>query len=165
VLPFNPAAPVRAVRFSKTEGATPVLDREEARRLFAALDAASGLVEQRDRAILAVMLYDLVRVSAVVRMLVRDFADHGETSWLVLREKGGRQRRLPAHHIVRDYLRGGPHGTRARDAPLFQSAPGASTKLSGRPLDRSSGLSIVKRRARRSISRARSATILFAPPA
>jgi hypothetical protein len=41
------------------EGKTPVLDREEARRLFAALDTSSALVHQRDRAILAIMLYDL----------------------------------------------------------------------------------------------------------
>jgi site-specific recombinase XerD len=153
VLPFNPAAAVRGVKLRRQEGQTPVLDRGEARRLFAALEASSALVDQRDRAILAVMLYDLVRVGAVVRMRVRDFWDQTETAWLILREKGGKQRRLPAHHIVREYLRAyldaaGLGRREHASAPLFQSAPGGATKLSGRPLDRSSVLSIVKRRCR-----------------
>jgi site-specific recombinase XerD len=153
VLPFNPATPVRTVRVSRMEGKTPVLDRGQARRLFAALDASSALVDLRDRAILAVMLYDLVRVGAVVGMRVRDFSDQDETAWLVLRDKGGRQRRLPAHHIVREYVRAylDAAGLARREhaaAPLFQSVPGAATKLSGRSLDRSSVLSLVKRRCR-----------------
>jgi integrase len=153
VLPVNPAAAVRCVRLPRQEGKTPVLDREEARRLFATLNASSTLVSQRDRALLSVMLYDLVRVGAVVRMRVRDFCEHEETSWLVLREKGGRQRRLPAHHLVREYINeylaaAGLAGREHASAPLFQSVPGGATKLSGRPLDRSSVLSIVKRRCR-----------------
>src|SRR5688572_7699122 len=71
VLPFNPAAPVRGLRLSRLEGKTPVLEREQARRLFAALERSDELVALRDRAILAVMLYDFVRVGAVVRMRVR----------------------------------------------------------------------------------------------
>ena len=86
-------------------------------------------------------------------MRVRDFYDRGETAWLVLREKGGRERRLPAHHIVRNYIRSyvdaaGLAGREQAGAPLFQSTPGASDELSGRPLDRSSVLSMVKRRCR-----------------
>jgi site-specific recombinase XerD len=151
VLPFNPAAAVRGTRVRQEEGKTPVLNREEARRLFASLEASSALIAQRDRAILAVMLYDFVRVSAVVRMRVRDFRDQQETAWLMLREKGGRERRLPAHHVVREYIRGylevADLGRREHaGAPLFQSAPGAAAQLSGRPLDRSSVLAIVKRR-------------------
>ncbi len=41
ILPFNPAPPVRTVRLCRMEGKTPVLDREEARRLFDALDAST----------------------------------------------------------------------------------------------------------------------------
>jgi integrase/recombinase XerD len=92
-------------------------------------------------------------VSALVRMRVRDYVDHEQSAWLVRREKGGRHRRLPAHHLVREYIRGylelgGLTCREHADAPLFQSAPGAATGLSGRPLDRSSVLSIVKRRCR-----------------
>lgn len=146
VLPSNPAAPVRGVRVSRSEGKTPVLEREQARRLFASLDGPD-LVMRRDRALLAVMLYDLVRVGAVVRMRVRDFLDQDGTAWLSLREKGGKERRIPAHHLVRADLRAylADVGLVERNAPLFQSAP-RGQGLSGKPLDRSSVLAIVKRR-------------------
>jgi integrase len=81
-------------------------------------------------ALLAVMLYDFVRVGAVVRMSVRDFQENGTTAWLVLREKGGKERRLPAHHLVRQYVReyldiAGLSRRELARAPLFQSLPGA----------------------------------------
>lgn len=153
VLPFNPAAAVRGVRLSREEGKTPVLERDQARRLFAALEGAPGVVARRDRAVLAVMLYGFVRVGAVVKMRVRDFQEQGESAWLVLREKGGKQRRLPAHHCIRDFVRdylaaAGLAAAEHARAPLFQSAPGRAVALSGRPLDRSSVLGIVKRRCR-----------------
>jgi hypothetical protein len=40
------------------------------------------------------MLFGLVRVGAVVRMRVRDFDDRAGEASLVLREKGGKERRL-----------------------------------------------------------------------
>ncbi|MEY4550890.1 MAG: hypothetical protein RL685_7085 [Pseudomonadota bacterium] len=153
VLPANPAAPVRGMRLTREEGKTPVLERNQARRLFVALEKDDGIVAQRDRAILAVMLYGFVRVGAVVKMLVRDFQEQEASAWLVLREKGGKERRLPAHHCVRDYVRdyleaAGLDAAKNSRTPLFQSAPGHATTLSGRPLDRSSVLGIVKRRCR-----------------
>lgn len=153
VLPSNPAAAVRGVRLSREEGKTPVLEREQARRLFASLDGANDLAGRRDRALLAVMLYDFVRVGAVVRMRVRDFQDNDGAAWLLLREKGGKERRLPAHHLVREYVHayldiaGLSRSEHAR-APLFQSAPGRAKALSGKPLDRSAVLGMVKRRCR-----------------
>jgi site-specific recombinase XerD len=152
VLPLNPAAVVRGVRLSRQEGKTPVLEREQARRLFSSLDGLEDVVVRRDRAILAVMLYDFVRVGAVVRMRVRDFQELEQTAWLILREKGGKERRLPAHHLVREYIRAyldvAELTPRHARAPLFQSAPGHSKVLSGKPLDRSAVLGIVKRRCR-----------------
>jgi hypothetical protein len=71
VLPFNPALSVRTARLVVTEGKTPVLEREEARALFAALDAAAGdgdLLALRDRAMFAVMLFGFVRVGALCKM-------------------------------------------------------------------------------------------------
>lgn len=132
---------------------SPVLEREQARRLFASLEQSAGLVELRDRAILAVMLYDFVRVGAVVRMRARDFEEQGTAAWLLLREKGGKERRIPAHPVVRDavsaYLAaGGLRGREHARVPLFQSAPGHAKSLSGKPLDRSAVLGIVKRRCR-----------------
>lgn len=152
VLRANPAAAVRGIRLSRSEGTTPIIEREQAARLFAALDRAD-LIVRRDRALLAVMLYDFVRVGAVVRMRVRDFRDEGATSWLLLREKGGKERRVPAHHLVREYLRtyldvAGLQPRADAKQPLFQSAPRRAKELSGKPLDRSAVLAIVKRRCR-----------------
>jgi integrase/recombinase XerD len=153
VLPSNPASVVRGVRLSREEGKTPVLEREQARRLFASLDGADDVVARRDRAILAIMLYGFVRVGAVVRMRVRDFREYEGAASLVLREKGGKERRLPAHHLVREYLRDYLQASGLGEladgrAPLFQSAPRRSRTLSGKALDRSAVLGIVKRRCR-----------------
>jgi integrase/recombinase XerD len=151
VLVANPAASVRGLRLSREEGKTPVLEREQARRLFASLEDGADVIAWRDRAVLAVMLYGFVRVGALVRLRIGDFQEHGDSAWLVLHEKGGKERRLPAHHLVREYLRGyldasGLGELAARRAPLFQSAPRRAKALSGKPLDRSSVLGIVKRR-------------------
>jgi integrase len=152
VLSANPAACVRGVRLSRAEGKTPVLEREQARRLFAFLNS-TDVVGLRDRALLGIMLYDFVRVGAVIRMRGRDFQDHDDaaTAWLVLSEKGGKQRRLPAHHLVREDVRAylAAAGLRGREhamEPLFQSAPRGARTRSGKPLDRSSVLAMVKRR-------------------
>ena len=149
-LPSNPAASVRTPRLVVREGKTPVLERGQARALFASLEEldAGDLLALRDRAIFAVMLFGFVRVGAVVKMLVRDFED-GDNAWLVLHEKGGRERRIPCHHKTRDYLRSYMLAAALQPssrAPLFQSAPGRSRAFTGAALDRRAVLRIVKRR-------------------
>lgn len=151
----NPARSVRTPRLVVTEGKTPVLEREEARRLFAALDAQAqlgDLLAFRDRALFAVMLFGLVRVGAAVRMQLRDFEDEGPHAWLCLHEKGGKERRIPCHHQARAYLRAyvevAGFAARSRE-PLFQSAPRRSSRtrqLSGRPLTGGAVWDAVKRR-------------------
>ena len=152
VLKANPATSVRTPRLVVREGKTPVLERVEAKALFASLDAADvGDVRAlRDRAVFAVMLFGFVRVGAVVKMRVRDFED-GDNAWLILHEKGGRERRIPCHHKTRDYLRAyvlaaGLEPTSG--VPLFQGAPRRSRALCGLPLDRRTVLRIVKRRCK-----------------
>jgi site-specific recombinase XerD len=152
VLKTNPATSVRTPRLVVREGKTPVLERVEARALFASLDAADAgdVLALRDRAVFAVMLFGFVRVGAVVKMLVRDFED-GDNAWLVLHEKGGRERRIPCHHKTRDYLRlyiQAAGLAPASRVPLFQSAPRRSRALSGLPLDRRAVLLLVKRRCK-----------------
>jgi integrase len=76
VLRVNPAAAVRGPRHAVQEGKTPVLERDQARRLLEVLDG-DDLRTLRDRALIAVMLFGFVRVGAVVKMRVRDFDDAG----------------------------------------------------------------------------------------
>jgi site-specific recombinase XerD len=147
VLSVNPAAAVRGPRLVVHEGKTPVLERDEARALFESIDG-DDLVSLRDRALIAIMLFGFVRVGAVVKMRVRDFDDARE-AWLVLHEKGGKDRRIPAHHLVRGYVRAyveaAEFAPRSK-APLFQSAPRHGGVLSGKAMQRGDVLTMVKRR-------------------
>jgi len=154
VLPFNPALSVRTARLVVTEGKTPVLEREEARRLFAMLNTAAeggDLLALRDRAMFAVMLFGFVRVGALCKMQVRDFEDESAAASLVLHEKGGKERRIPCHHQTREYLRAYVQAAgfepRAR-VPLFQSAPGRAGTLSGKVITSGKVWDAVKRRCK-----------------
>jgi site-specific recombinase XerD len=149
VLGFNPAAAVRGPRHVVREGKTPVLERDEAKRLLDSLDGAD-VGSLRDRAILGTMLFGFVRVGAVVRMRVKDFQDEGAGAWLVLHEKGGKHRRIPAHHLVREYLQAYLTAAGFDDpkskAPLFQTIPRRSSALSGHGMRREDVWGMVKRR-------------------
>lgn len=148
VLPVNPAASVRGPRYTVHEGKTPVLERDEARRLLDSIDR-EDIASLRDRAIIAIMLFGFVRVGAVVTMRVRDFDDERGEAWLALREKGGKARRIPAHHLVRSYVRAYLDATDLAPRspkPLFQSVPRTSSALSGKMLSRSDVWAMVKRR-------------------
>jgi site-specific recombinase XerD len=154
VLEHNPARSVRTPRLVVREGKTPVMDRDQGRRLFASLDAAAATGDQRvlrDRALMALMLYGFVRVGAAVAMRVRDFEDEGEHANLVLHEKGGKERRIACHHKTREYLRAYIQAAgfepRAKVA-LFQTAPRRSSALTGDAMTIDDALRAVKRRCR-----------------
>jgi site-specific recombinase XerD len=143
----NPIASVKGPRHSVDEGKTPVLEAAEARALFASI-TGTDVVSLRDQAVLSIMLFGFVRVSAVVKMRVGDFEDTRD-GWLVLREKGGKDRRIPCHHVAREHLRAyllagalEPGG----DAPLFQTAPRHTPALSGLRMSRQDVWKMVKRR-------------------
>jgi integrase/recombinase XerD len=147
----SPIASVKAPRYSVDEGKTPVLEAKEARALFEAI-AGSDVVSLRDKALLSVMLFGFVRVGAVVKMRVADFDDTRE-GWLVLHEKGGKERRIPAHHLVREAVRAyllaaGLAADSDSGAPLFQTSPRHSAALSGRPMSRQDVWKMVKRRCK-----------------
>ena len=151
VLPSNPALSVRTPRLVVDEGKTPVLEREEARALFASLEGETDILTLRDRALFAVMLFGFVRVGAAVKLAVRDFQDEGEDAWLMLHEKGGKERRIPCHHQTRAYLREyiAVAGFEARSRePLFQGAPRRSAALDGTALSENAAWKVVKRRCK-----------------
>ena len=103
VVPFNPANSVKGPSYKIKKGKTPVLSREETKRLIASIemDTLKGL---RDRALVGVMLYSFARVGAVIGMKVRDYERHGHRATLRLHEKGGKEIEVPAHHNVQEYV-------------------------------------------------------------
>jgi integrase/recombinase XerC len=97
IVPINPATSVRGPKHDIIRGTTPILTPAEARRLLDCIDI-SNIVGLRDRALIALMLYSFARVSAALSMRVSDYFPVGERWWIRLREKGGKQHEMPAHH-------------------------------------------------------------------
>jgi integrase/recombinase XerD len=103
VLDVNPAHAVRGPKYSQMKGKTPVLDREEARALIAAIDTSS-LTGLRDRALIGVMVYTFARVGAVLQMNVEDYFSQGRRGWVRLHEKGGKEAEAPCIPKLETYL-------------------------------------------------------------
>ena len=91
VLAINPAHAVRGPKHVIKRGKTPVLSEEQARRLLASIKHTKTiksedgsdkevpwLVGLRDRALIGVMVYSFVRISAVVAMEVEDYFANGK---------------------------------------------------------------------------------------
>jgi site-specific recombinase XerD len=149
VIRGNPADAVKGIRQTVTEGQTPIVERDDARKLFESL-SAKDTATLRDRAMLAVMLFGGVRVSAAVRMRLGDFEDGARPS-LKLREKGGKERRIACHDVTQDYLReylAAAVLPAARDAALFPGAPGALRGKPPAPMTRQAAWQMVKRRCK-----------------
>jgi site-specific recombinase XerD len=146
LLERNPAEPVKGPKHVVDEGSTPILTAEEARAFIEGLPTAS-IKDKRDKAIIGVLTYTFARVSAVVRMKVKDYFRAGNRWKVRLQEKGGKRRDVPLHHKAKDYLDAYLEAAGIEEGvPLFQTI-GRSKELTGRPLSRTSVLRMVKARA------------------
>lgn len=148
-VPFNPAAGVRGPRYSIKKGKTPVLSAEDTRRLLDSIDT-SHVVGLRDRALIGIMVYSFARVSAVVKMKVRDYYPNGKRYWIRLHEKGGKFHEVPAHHTAEKYLDeyiDAAGIASERNKPLFRTTRGQSRTLTDNQLSRFDAYQIIKRRA------------------
>ena len=128
VLDSNPAHAVRGPKYSQKKGRTPVLDRDEARSLIAAIDTGS-LTGLRDRALIAIMIYTFARVGAALKMNVGDYFSQGRRGWVRLHEKGGKEHEAPCVPKLETYLDEyiAAAGIAAdKDGPLFRTT-GRST--------------------------------------
>lgn len=148
IVAVNPAHSVRGPKHVVKQGKTFVLSAENARQLIDSIEKGN-IIGLRDRALVAVMIYALARVSAVINMNVEDYHMQGNRRWFRFHEKGGKVHEVPVNHnaeaIVDEYLRtaGIEH---AKKAPLFRSISRSRT-LSDKPMTRSDVLRMVKRRA------------------
>lgn len=149
IVPVNPAASVRAPRYSQKKGKTPVLSGKEARRLLDSIDT-SHVVGLRDRALIALMTYSFARVSAAVNMNVSDYYANGKRYWIRLHEKGGKFHEVPVHHnaeqYLDEYLEAAGIG-REKNAPLFRTARGKTRTLNANRMSRQDAFYMVRRRA------------------
>jgi site-specific recombinase XerD len=128
VMESNPAHSVRGPKHVVRKGRTPVLNREEAQALLAAIDTGS-LTGLRDRALIGTMIYTFARVDAVLQMNVGDYYTQGRRGWVRLQEKGGKECEAPCHHkleiLLDDYIAAAGIAGDA-DGPLFRTT-GRST--------------------------------------
>ena len=152
VLPSNPAAAVRGPRQIVKRGKTPVLTAAEARGLLESIDS-STLIGLRDRALLGLLVYGFARVSAALAMRVAAYYTQGQRSFFRLHEKGGKYLVIPAHHQAQawtdEYIAGAGLAADPK-GPLFPSA-GRGRGWgggSGRAMNRTEALKMIKRRAR-----------------
>ena len=149
VMASNPAHAVRGPKYTQKKGKTPVLTPGEARELLDAIDIES-VVGQRDRALIALMVYSFARVGAVLGMRVEDFYVQGRRGWVRLHEKGGKQHEMPTHHNLDKYLEayiaaaaiGGD-----RKGPLFRTTRARSGKLTDHAMLQSDVWRMIRRRA------------------
>ena len=148
ILPANPASSVRGPKYSIKRGKTPVLTAEEARQLLDAIETDT-LIGLRDRALIGVMVYSFARVTAAVLMRIEDYLQAGKRWKFRFIEKGGKYNEVFAHHNAEAYLDAYLDAAGIREekkGPLFRTID-RKQELSLRPMHRTDGLRMVKRRA------------------
>lgn len=148
VMVLNPALSVRMERFSVTEGKTPAITTDQARRLLKSIDCRTP-ADFRDKAVVATLIFTAARAGAVAKLRVRDLVDEGGQYVLKFHEKGGKQRTIPVRfdlqQLLLDYLAIADPLRNQKDAPLFRSLEANGT-LSARPLNGVNICRMMKRR-------------------
>jgi integrase/recombinase XerD len=120
-----------------------------ARRLIRPIptDTVVGL---RDRTLIGLMIYTFARVSAGVRMNVKDVYQKQERLWVRLHEKGGNHHEMPCQHNLKDWLKEYIEVAGIgddKDGPLFRTVDRKTRRLGSTRLDRQRAWAMVKRRA------------------
>jgi len=160
ILAANPATLVRGPKHKTKKGKTPVLSAEETRTLLDSIETereekdgirTPDLRGLRDRALIATLVFQVARVSAVLKMKVQDYFPDGKRWRVRFHEKGSKYHELPAHLTAEEYLDAyiaAAGIAEDKKGPLFRSAPGASRTLSRKPLSRRNALHMIERRAK-----------------
>ena len=144
----NPVDGVKRPKANNNEGLTPALGDAQARAL---LDAppADTLKGQRDRAILATLLYHGLRREELVKLRVRDLQQREGVLHLRIEGKGDKIRFVPvaakAARLVKEYLEVAGHGDDLQ-GPLFRPVKNNSTGTLAKPLNPASVYQDVVRR-------------------
>jgi site-specific recombinase XerD len=142
---INPAATVKAERYSVIEGKTPEIGAEQARTLLRSIDV-SNPVGLRDRAILAVLVYTAARVGAVAKLTVKNLIHDGSLYTLRFSEKGGKSREIPVRHDLELLLLAYVRAAAIADGPLFRTANRKTRTLTAKPMTGVDVCRMMKRR-------------------
>ena len=145
VVVLNPAASVRAERYSVVEGKTPEISAKQARDLLRSVDP-STLVGLRDRAIIAVLIYTAARVAAVAKLTLKSLKHDGTQYALRFSEKGGKSREIPVRHDLEQILRSYMEAAGITEGPLFRTLFRRTGRLTDRAM---SGIDICRMMKRR----------------
>ncbi|ABO59041.1 tyrosine-type recombinase/integrase [Burkholderia multivorans] len=150
IVSVNPAASVRGPSHPARTGATPVLDRTEARQLLDSIDVSTP-IGLRDRALIALMVFSFARIGAALAMRLDDVYVQQRRLWVRLREKGGKAHAMPCHHTLEAALHAYLEhlsGTGAEPkGPLFRTIARGTRQLSCTPLPQANAYAMVRRRA------------------
>jgi integrase/recombinase XerD len=146
---LNPAATVRTERYQVIEGKTPEITPDQARKLMKSI-TMSHIVGQRDRLIIAVMIYTAARVGAVAKLRRKDL-EHDGTQWcLRFEEKGGKSRLIPVRHDLEQqllaYLSTEELQGAGRESPLFPTTVRKTKQLTKNAMTAVDMCRMVKRR-------------------
>ncbi len=154
VVSYNPAASVKGPKYSVRKGKTPVLTPEETKQLLESVQGDNAK-DLRDKAMLGVLFYAWVRVSALVNLDLKDYRHIGRRSYLRLKEKGGKTPELPVHHMAQEYLDRyleevgiDPDDPRQRTLPMFRSLD-RKRQLTEKRLSRVDVFRMIRKRAAR----------------
>jgi site-specific recombinase XerD len=126
----NPVHGVKRPRIDSNEGKTPALGDHQAKALLEAPDPGT-LKGQRDRAILAVLLYHGLRREEAAQLMVADIQERHGIKHLRVHGKGGKLRFVPLHPVaaerIHTYLEHSGHQLDNHKAPLFVPLRGRQT--------------------------------------
>ena len=145
VVLLNPAASVRAERYTVVEGKTPEISAKQARSLLKSVDA-SNLVGLRDRAIIAVLIYTAARVGAVAKLTLKNLKHDGTQYALRFSEKGGKSREIPVRHDLEQFLLDYIAAAKITEGPLFRTAVRRKRQLTAKTMSGIDICRMVKRR-------------------
>ncbi|MGX0891163.1 site-specific recombinase XerD [Pseudomonas sp. ADAK2 TE3594] len=126
----NPVHGVKRPKIDSSEGKTPALGDHQAKALLDAPDPDT-LKGQRDRAILAVLLYHGLRREEAALLKVADILERRGIKHLRIHGKGGKLRFVPLHPVAAEriytYLKNSGHQLDNPKAPLFKPLRGRQT--------------------------------------
>jgi integrase/recombinase XerD len=152
VVDFNPATRVKVERLHRESSHTTVFEHDE---ISAFLDAveSNSLIDLRNTALFATLLYTWARVSALVALKVEHYYERKGCRWLRLSEKRGKIHEVPVHTQARkaidEWL--AASGLESElSAPLFPAFGPDKNTIQIRHIDRTTVWKMIQVRARAS---------------